>query len=61
LNVQLMVFTMLKVYENCLKLLRYTRMYIVIKSIKHCILCKITDYIKTFLGYKMISENSTDS
>jgi hypothetical protein len=60
LFVQLMVLTMLKVYESCLKLLIYIYIYIVIKSIKH-IVCKVTDYIKTFLGYKMISENSISS
>ena len=36
--------------ENILKLCKINYIYIVTKSIKHCNICKVSDYIKRFFG-----------
>ena len=36
--------------DNILKLCKITYIYIVTKSVKYCIICKVSDYIKRFFG-----------
>jgi hypothetical protein len=36
--------------ENILELCKINDIYIVTKSIKHCLVCKVSDYIKRYFG-----------
>jgi hypothetical protein len=52
LYMQHMVFIMLKILNLC----KITYIVIVIESIKHCILCKVSDYTKSFFNKKVVQK-----